>query len=64
MGEIIQLTLTALVRKVLFLTLIFGAFKFADNYYFKAFDTDEAIKNDPQAIAILLGAVIIGLAFA
>jgi hypothetical protein len=56
--------LTAIGRKVLFMFLVFGAWKLVDNFYFKAFDTDEVIKENPIAVAILLGLFILSLAFA
>ena len=48
----IETILISMLRKVIFFGLAVGLFKFVDNYYFIAFDTDEAIKNDPKAIAI------------
>ena len=55
---------SAIFRKIVFMILIASFFKFADNYYFKAFDTDEELKGHPNAIAILLGLVTIALALA
>jgi hypothetical protein len=55
---------TAILRKVVFMALLFGGYKVIDNYYFKAFDTDQVIKEHPVAIAILLGMFFIALALA
>lgn len=60
----IETILTAIARKILFMALLFGAYKVIDNYYFKAFDTDVVIKENPIAISILLGLFAIALAFA
>jgi len=60
----IETIATAILRKVVFMALLFGGYKFIDNFYFKAFDTDEAIKEHPVAIAILLGMFFIALALA
>ena len=60
----IETVVTAIARKVIFMAILFGGFKFIDNFYFKAFDTDEVIKNDPLAVAIIVGAFVLALAFA
>lgn len=60
----IETVVTAIVRKIVFMALLFGAYKVIDNYYFKAFDTDEVIKGNPIAVSILLGLFAIALAFA
>jgi len=60
----IETILTAIARKVIFMALLFGAYKFIDNFYFKAFDTDVVIKENPIAISILLGLFAVALAFA
>ena len=60
----LETVLIALVRKIISLALLFAAFKFIDNFYFKAFDTDEAIKENPIAIALIVVGVAIVLAFA
>lgn len=56
--------LTAILRKIIFMALLFGAYKVIDNWYFKAFDTDEVLKENPIAISILLGLFALSLAFA
>lgn len=58
----IETILIAMLRKVIFALILFALFKLADNYYFKAFDTDEELKGNPNAIAILLGLFSIALA--
>ena len=58
----IETILIAMARKVIFAALMFCLFKLADNYYFKAFDTDEELKGNPNAIALLLGLFTIALA--
>ncbi len=55
---------TAIARKIIFMALLFGAYKVIDNYYFRAFDTDELIKENSIAVAILLGMFFISLALA
>jgi len=54
----------AILRKVIFMALLFGGYKIIDNRYFKAFDTDEVIKENPIAVSILLGMFFIALALA
>ncbi len=56
--------LIAILRKVIFMALLFGAYKAIDNFYFKSFDTDVVIKENPIAVSILLGLFAIALAFA
>jgi vacuolar-type H+-ATPase subunit I/STV1 len=60
----IETILVAIVRKVIFLALLFAVYKIIDNFYFKAFDTDVVIKENPIAISILLGLFALALAFA
>lgn len=60
----VETVLTAVARKVIFMALLFGAYRFIDVFYFKAFDTDVVIKENPIAISILLGAFTLALAFA
>jgi len=60
----IETVLTAIGRKIIFMALLFGAYKVIDNYYFRAFDTDEVLKENPIAISILLGLFAVALAFA
>lgn len=60
----IETVLTAIGRKVIFMLLLYGAYRLIDKYYFKAFDTDELIKENPIAVAILLGLFTISLALA
>lgn len=60
----IETILIAIARKVIFMGLLCVAFKIIDNYYFKAFDTDEAIKESPIAIALIVAGVAVALAFA
>lgn len=56
--------LLAILRKVIFIALFFGAYRIIDVKYFRAFDTDEIIKDNPIAVAILLGMFCIALALA
>lgn len=60
----IEIIGTAILRKVVFMALLFGGYKVIDNYYFKAFDTDIIIKENPIAISILLGLFFVSLALA
>lgn len=63
-GTMIETILTAIARKILFMGLLFGAYRVIDIFYFKAFDTDVELKGNPNAIAIMLGLFAIALAFA
>lgn len=56
--------LVAILRKVIFMALLFGAYKAIDKWYFRAFDTDVEIGKNPISIAILLGLFALALAFA
>lgn len=60
----LELLGTAILRKVIFMGLLYLGYRLIDAYYFKAFDTDEVIKNDPTAISIILGLFALALAFA
>jgi len=61
---VIETILTSIVRKVVFMVILFGGYEIIDNFYFKAFDTDEIIKENPIAISLLLGLIFIALALA
>lgn len=56
--------LLAILRKVIFMILFFVGYRIIDVIYFRAFDTDEIIKDNPLAVAILLGMFCIALALA
>lgn len=56
--------LLAILRKVIFMILFFVGYRIIDVKYFRAFDTDEIIKDNPIAIAILLGLFALALALA
>jgi hypothetical protein len=58
----IETILIAMARKVIFAGVAFVLFKLADNFYFKAFDTDAELKGSPNAIAILYAGFFIALA--
>ena len=60
----IETILTSIVRKVVFMVILFGGYEIIDNFYFTAFDTDEIIKENPIAISLLLGLIFIALALA
>lgn len=60
----IETILVAMARKALFFGLISLSFLCWDKGYFRAFDTDKEIKNDPRAIAILYAGLFIALALA
>ncbi len=60
----IETILTAILRKVIFMAILFAGFKIIDNYYFRAFDTDEIIKENPIAVSVLVGLFFIALAIA
>lgn len=60
----IETIIMAIIRKVIFMGILFGTYKLIDNYYLKAFNTDEAIKESPLAISIIVAGIVIALAFA
>lgn len=60
----IETVLVAILRKVIFMGLVFGWFKVVDNYYLKSFDTDVEIGKNPIAIAIVVGLFFVALALA
>jgi hypothetical protein len=53
---------TWLIRKLVFVVLMLGAYVFIDKKMFPEFGTGEAIKNDPKAIAIMFTGFLISLA--
>ena len=60
----IETIVTAIARKIIFMALLFGAYKAIDNFYLKSFDTDVEIGKNPIAIAIVVGLFFVALAFA
>jgi hypothetical protein len=60
----IETILIAILRKLIFMGMLFGVFRLIDIFYLKAFDTDEVIKDDPKAIAIIIAGIALALAFA
>jgi hypothetical protein len=60
----IETIATAIVRKIVFMALLFGGYKIIDNYYLKSFDTDVEIGKNPIAIAIVVGLFFVALALA
>ena len=59
-----EIILTAMLRKTIFIFLLFVAYKIADHFEFKSFNTDEVICSDPKAISLLLGLISISIALA
>ncbi|MDM7320235.1 MAG: hypothetical protein P3W91_000735 [Fervidobacterium sp.] len=57
-----EVVFEAILRKLIFAVMLFALYKAIDRFEFKAFDTDEVLKDDAKAIAILLGAIAIALA--
>ena len=53
-----------ILRKIFVMGLVFANWRIFDYYYCKAFDTDEVLKDDPKAIALLLGLFAIAMALA
>jgi uncharacterized membrane protein YjfL (UPF0719 family) len=58
------LMLVALLRKALFLGMLFVAYFLFDRVVLSDFDTGKVIQNDPKAVGILLGALAIAAALA
>ena len=56
--------LLAILRKILVMALVFAGWRLFDYFYCKGFDTDEVLKDDPKAIALLLGLFAIAMALA
>jgi uncharacterized membrane protein YjfL (UPF0719 family) len=56
--------LIAILRKLIFAVVIIGGFIAIDKFYLTGFNTWEVIKDDPKAVAILLGFIVLALAFA
>lgn len=54
----------AMLRKGIFAIMVTGGFILFDKFYLTGFDTWEVIKDDPKAIALLLGLVAIAISFA
>ncbi len=57
-GQII----TAAARKAMTILLMFVAYFFFDRFELKNFKTREILKNDPKAVALLLGLLAIAIA--
>ena len=55
---------TAILRKLLFMALVWGFFRITDITYFKAFDTDKEMKGNAIAIAIMYAGFFVALAIA
>lgn len=56
--------LLALERKVLAIALILATYLIVDRWFLGSFDTAKAIRNDPKAVAGLLGAITLAVALA
>ena len=54
--------LTAIGRKVIFIILLLVTYWIVDHTLLNGFDTAMEIKNDPKAIALLLGLLSISIA--
>lgn len=53
--------LIAIVRKLIFAVFVVGGLILFDKFYLTGFNTWEAIKDDPKAIAILLGLLALSI---
>ncbi len=62
--EMLEMIGTAILRKVIFMVLIWVFFRMTDITYFKAFNTDEEMKGNAIAISILYAGFFIALAIA
>jgi hypothetical protein len=56
--------LLAVLRKLIFIALLFGGWIFIDRFYLTGFKIEEVLKDDQKAIAILLGLLAVALAIA
>ena len=54
----------AILRKVIFITLLLVTYLLVDRGMLHGFNTTEAIKDDPKAISVLLGLLAIAVALA
>lgn len=62
--DILLTILTVALRKILVMGLVFAGWRFFDYYYCRAFDTDEILKDNPIAVALLLGMFALSMALA
>lgn len=54
----------AVIRKLIFMLLLFVSYVVFDSTILRGFDTREVLKDDPKALAILLAGFCIALAYA
>ena len=55
---------TAILRKLIFVALLLGTYELIDHALLRGFNTPEVLKDDPKAIALLLGMLAIAVAVA
>ncbi|MGD0012921.1 MAG: hypothetical protein ABSD56_00635 [Bryobacteraceae bacterium] len=54
----------AILRKVIFIVLLLISYEVIDRGFLGGFDTATVLKNDPKAIALLLGLLAVAVALA
>jgi len=54
----------AILRKVIFILLLLLTYTVVDRKFLAGFNTPEVLKNDPKAIAVLLGLLSVAVALA
>lgn len=54
----------AILRKVIFIALLFIAYLVMDRGFLRGFQTAKVLKDDPKAIAVLLGLLSVAVALA
>lgn len=59
-----ELILTAVIRKLLFILVLLGTYLVFDRLLLRGFNTPEVLKDDPKAIAVLLGLLAVAVALA
>lgn len=59
-----ELILSAILRKFIFVVLLFAAYEIFDRFILTGFHTPEVLKDDAKAIALLLGLLAVAIALA
>jgi hypothetical protein len=54
----------AVLRKVIFIALLLMTYAVVDRWILRGFDTAQEVRDDPKAIAVLLGLLSIAVAMA
>lgn len=63
LGKQFALMIMAILRKGTFLVVLMAVLFWIDKKYLKTIDILEVLKNDPKALALLIGLALIAAAF-